>query len=312
MLEDLHVAYRPTDFDEVCGQREVVASLKAVLKKNANHSFLFHGPSGVGKTTLARILAAKLGCDPSNLVEVDAASHTGIDAMRDLTASMQYRPVGTTSTRVYIIDEAHALSRQAWQSLLKSVEEPPSHCYWVFCTTEPTKVPETIRNRCLVYKLNAVRTDDIFELLSDVNESEEMEVPEDVLNICAKHASGSPRLALTALSKVRGCASRKEAAALLAEVLEGDDAVLELCRGLASGKLDWKRAMKLVGDIGDVAPESVRLQVTGYFSKVAAGAASARAAGAALAVLEAFGQPYPPVNQLYPLMLSLGELLLDE
>ncbi len=130
-MEPLHLKYRPKDFDEVVGQDAVVKSLQQAVKNNAGHTFLFTGLSGVGKTTLARITAATVGCVSSNLIEIDAATHTGVDDMRDVTFSLKYKPIGVGSVKVIIVDECHMLSKSAWNSLLKVLEEPPAWVYWM-------------------------------------------------------------------------------------------------------------------------------------------------------------------------------------
>ena len=144
----LHIKWRPQKLNDVISHAFVVSSLKALLKeKECPHSFLFTGPSGVGKTTLARIVASYL---EAAVLEIDAATNTGIDAMRAVQDMARYKAIDNEK-RVVIIDECHALSKQTWQSLLKIVEEPPAHLYWAFCTTEPDKVPATIKTRCVQY-----------------------------------------------------------------------------------------------------------------------------------------------------------------
>ena len=145
--QDLARKYRPQSWKQVIGQDAAIKSLRATLKAGGKHGFLFTGPSGVGKTTVARILAAAVGCEAHNLLEIDAATHTGIDAMRAVSEGVAYKAFGDSPVKVMIIDEAHSLSKAAWQSLLKVVEEPPEHAYWVFCTTEPGKIPPRSEER---------------------------------------------------------------------------------------------------------------------------------------------------------------------
>ena len=150
------------------GQNAVVQSLQHFEQSGTwPHTFLFTGPSGCGKTTLARIIARKVGCQRQNLLEVDAATHTGIDAMRELADQLQYRGIGG-DVKVAIIDECHALSKQSWQSLLKIVEEPPNHVYFVFCTTETGKVPNTISTRAASYTLGPLPQDAIVQFVEDI------------------------------------------------------------------------------------------------------------------------------------------------
>ena len=305
---DLHTRYRPETFDDVVGQDAVCKSVQNALKKGTAHSFIFTGPSGVGKTTLARIVAREVGCTWENLIEVDAATNTGIDAMRDVAAGAMYAGLGSNPTRVYIIDEAHALSKGAWQSLLKIVEEPPSHVYWVFCTTEPSKIPDTIVTRCNVYPLSAVSKDNIFALLQDIADDEKMDTEEDVLYLIAERCGGSPRRALTMLSRCEECSTRKEAAALLNEMSEEGEAV-DLCRALVRGERNWAALMKIVGKLQEINPESVRIVVMAYMTKVAMGSKGGEHTTKLLNILDAFADPYPPQAGTACLLISLGRVV---
>lgn len=310
MSEPLHNKYRPRTFADVRGQDAVVKSLQRVVKANSHHALLFTGPSGTGKTTLARIAMAGFGCGELNLREVDAATHTGIEAMRAVTEGLHYAPMGGSKARGVIIDEAHALSKAAWQSLLKLVEEPPAFVYWAFCTTEPGKVPATIRTRCAAYELQALKPDDIFDLLEEVAAAEGLKVDEAVLALVADKSGGSPRQALVYLAQVGSCADAKEAATILRQAEEAGEPVLNLCRALAQGERDWKRLMALVAPLADENVEGVRIQVAAYFSKVVLGAKSRDSAGKAMEVLDAFSDPYPAVTGCYPLLGSLARVAL--
>lgn len=304
----LHLKYRPTRFSEVVGQASVVSSLEKVVAARSHHAFLFTGPSGCGKTTLARIVMSELGCDRLNLREVDAATYTGIDAMREVTSTLSYAPMGRASSRGVIVDEAHSLSKAAWQSLLKIVEEPPDHAFWAFCTTEPSKVPATIRTRCASYALSEVDLDDIFDLVSRVASAEGLATPEDVLDEVATAAQGSPRQALSYLAQVASSKTRKEAAAIMKTAGESSSDVIDLCRALAKGDRDWGRLMKLVEPLKDVSAEGVRNQVAAYFTKAVMGPKGDRY----LPILDAFGDPYPSVVGVYPLVLSVGRAVFHE
>src|SRR5262249_43189639 len=163
---------RPTELDDVIGQGPIVRSLKEVLKTDRSHTFLFVGPAGTGKTTLARICATMVGCKRQDINEIDAATNTGIDDMRRVQNAAIYRPIGQSTARAVIIDECHRISSQAWDSLLKVTEEPPQHLYWFFCTTNPAKVPNTLKTRSMIYTLKPVADSDITDLLEAVLEAE--------------------------------------------------------------------------------------------------------------------------------------------
>jgi DNA polymerase III subunit gamma/tau len=302
--------YRPTTFDEVVGHQQIVKSLRNVLKKKTSKGFLFVGQPGVGKTSLARIVAKSLGCEPRNIIEVDGASKTGIGDMQALTDTMQFSALGKCRLKFYIIDEAQRLSPQAFASLLKSVEEPPPHVYFCLCTTDPQKIPAAFRTqRCLEYVLNPVSSDDIYSLLGRVVKAESWETSDEVLDLIAQKSGGSPRKALASLAMCAKCQDRGEAAELLRTMVDDSSEAIELCRALAKGT-SWTLAMKLVKNLGDVDGESVRQIVLNYFSKAVQDAKSEDVAAKGLAVLQAFERPYLSGNNRHCLLLSLGELLL--
>jgi len=302
--------YRPKTFDEVVGHRNVVASIKRVLEQRSSRTFLFTGISGGGKTTLARIIAAEVGCDPANLMEVDAATHSGADDVRQITERVNFRGMTGSSTRVVIMDECHVLSKTAVQALLKATEEPPPHVWWFLLTTEADKVPETIRNRATRYDLQPVEIEDIYGLVQRVAAAEKMETPEEVLAIVARKSQGSPRRALSGLAACASAGTKAEALSILQEVDTDDGDVRKLCQLLLKGA-SWDRVIDVVKGMKDKNPESIRIVVCAYFSAVAMGAHSAKTERA-LEVLSAFERPYPQQSQMAPLLLSLARLILTE
>lgn len=304
----LILKYRPSDFDEVVGQQKILASLKQTLKQDSAHSFIFTGPSGVGKTTLARIIASKVGCDLSNLKEIDAATFTGIDAMRDIASMMEFRSITESPVKVMIVDEAHALSKQAWQALLKSIEEPPLHAYWIFCTTELHKIPDTIRTRCLVYELQPISIDDIIDLLEKIAEGEKIEASQDTLRLIAKRAEGSLRRAISAFAQC-GWMESDDAAEVLRTFQEGSDDVTVLARLLLSGKASWKQIIEVLQDLKDQSPEGIRIVLLRYFSSVLMNTKTDEQAARMMNYLQAFSESYISAEGFAPLLLSVGSLL---
>jgi len=304
---DLHTAYRPQSLEELVGHSNVADSIRSVIKAGLTHAFLFTGPSGVGKTTLARIVANMTGC--VEVVEVDAATNTGVDDMRHVCSTLPYKSFGQGNKAV-VVDECHRLSAAAWASMLKVLEEPPEHVYWLFCTTDAGKVPDTIRTRCVTYDLQPLLTAEIADYLTMVADAEAFPLEESAIELIAKNANGSMRRALVDLSLCAGSATTRAEVAKLLKSAEGSKEVIDLCRFLVKPQgRTWPKAMQLVQLMGDAAPESVRIIITQYFSKVAAGAKKDRDAVEALRIIEAFSQPFNPTDKQAPLLLALAEVI---
>jgi DNA polymerase III subunit gamma/tau len=308
MSDSLLTRYRPASFDEVLGQDAVVASLRSAIEKKRGRAFLFTGPSGTGKTTLARIAAAALGCKLDDLTEVDAATQTGIDDMRAVASGLLYRPLGEGAVKAIIVDEVHALSKAAMTSLLKIMEDPPAWAYWFLCTTEALKVPETIKTRCLKYDLKPVGRADLRALLDFIDEQEKTKVEGSILDLCVHEANGSPRQAIANLGVCSTCTTRAEAADLLRSAAASTTAV-ELARVLVRGA-GWNEVQKLLADLGDVSPESVRHVVRGYVTKVVLSAKSEKAAGKGIEILDAFSEPFHSSDGITPVLVACGRCLL--
>lgn len=308
--KELHRKYRPEFLKDVLGQAAIIKALDKIISRDDIHCFTFDGPSGTGKTTLARIVALELGCDARTLLEIDAATNSGADAMRAIQEGLQYRPFGEAKSRGIIIDECHSLSKQAWQTLLKGTEEPAAHVYWFFCTTEAGKIPPTIRTRGASFKLKSISDELLEQLCKQVCAAEKIKLAEGIQDTLIKSANGSPRQLLVNLAVVRDCTSKREAAELVKVVLDSD-ATLKLCQMLVGTKPSWAACMAVLEDIGEANPEGVRIMVTRYLAKVAAGASSNDKAMRALEKMEAFERPYNESDGLAPLLLSIGRCILQ-
>jgi DNA polymerase III subunit gamma/tau len=307
--EPLHTKYRPRRFNDVIGQDPVVKSLQKMLKDAARpHAFLFTGDPGTGKTTLARILTTEFNVDASNIIEVDAATNNGIDVMRDIMAPLRYHGFGDTPNKAVILDEAHMLSKQAWASLLKTVEEPPAHVFFFFCTTDAGKVPDNIATRCQRYSLKLLRHEDIMDLLDDVVGQEKLDVSDEILNLVARSCGGSPRQALVMLAMVHGCESTAEAMDLLETPLDNKE-VIDLCRALVKGDLTWPKLTATLKSVGEVPAESIRIIIVNYLNACLMGARSDKDAMRLLDMLECFTKPGQPSDKLAPLLIAFGRFI---
>lgn len=305
VTQPLHLKYRPSSFDEVVGNTAAVRALKRSLADS--QAFMLTGPAGTGKTTLARLGAKHLGVDQDGIVEIDAATNNGIDQMRELQSVIRYKPLGGDK-RAIIVDEAHGLSKQAWDSLLKVVEEPPSHLVWFFCTTNATKIPATIKTRCTPIPLTAIGEDILGELLDFVAEQEGIELPDGVADLCVIEAKGSARQLLVNLATCRGVKNRESAAKLLRSAVESDP-VINLCRALLQGT-SWAKAVKLIAACEGQSPEGIRRVVNGYFASVLKNTKSDKAAIRCLDILAAFERPFYDDDGLAPLYLAVGRVIL--
>lgn len=310
---NLNQTYRPSKWEEVSGQSSVVKPMKALLKAGNSQAFLLSGPSGTGKTTLARIGAVEFGCDAKMVrdgyFDINAAANTGVEDMRKIQDQIRYKPItGQSEKRAVIVDECHRLSGNAWDILLKPVEEPPAHLIWFFCTTNLKKVPATIKTRCSKFELKDVSDRDIEELLQDIAREEGLDLPDDVMRVIIAEAHGSPREALNHLALCQDARTRREAADLLKAVLD-TDAVIELCRFLAQGGGSWIKCMSIVEKLKDENPEGIRIIASNYFGKAIRNAKSDKDACFWLARLEAFAQPYNESEKFAPLMMSIGRVM---
>ena len=248
----LYRKYRPQGFDEVVGQEPVVRTLKnAVAAGNVRQAYLFAGPRGTGKTSLARILAKALNCEQGptdtpdkvchactaiangsslDVIEMDAASQRGIDDIREIRERVVLQPA-EGRYKVYILDEAHQLTDAAWNALLKLIEEPPPHLVFVFCTTDLSKVLPTVRSRCQTFVFARPRLPELVRLLRRVADGEGIQVPDQALALVARGARGSFRDAVSTLDQLASATENEITVQSVLQLLGAveEEALFRLC-----------------------------------------------------------------------------------
>jgi DNA polymerase-3 subunit gamma/tau len=198
MQEALYRKYRPSSLEELVGQADAVQLIREQIKNgNLSHAYLFSGPRGVGKTSLARIIATAIGCDPVfDITEIDAASHNKVDDVRELNDSVNFIASSPGKKRVFILDEVHMLSNAASNAFLKTLEEPPEHVIFILATTEPERVIETIRSRTTQIAFKRIKNADIITSLEKISKAEKINLSKDVLKYIANQSDGSLRDAI--------------------------------------------------------------------------------------------------------------------
>lgn len=199
--EALAIKYRPKTFNDLTEQSAIKDILENQIKtKTFQHGYLFTGPAGTGKTTSARIFASMINDGKGNPIEVDAASNSGVDNIRQIIEDAKRKPLDA-EYKIFIVDECHSLSNGAWQALLKTLEEPPKFTIFIFCTTDPQKIPNTILSRVQRYNFQKISTLGITQRLRYILEQENIMVNDDAVEYIAKVANGGCRDAITLLDK---------------------------------------------------------------------------------------------------------------
>ena len=262
--------YRPQAFDEVLNQDHIKTTLRNAIEQNRiAHGYIFSGQRGTGKTTTARIVARCLNCEQGptdkpcdncascreitaggspDVIEIDAASNRGINEMRELRENVRYQPV-RDRFKVFIIDEAHQITSEAFNALLKTIEEPPAWAVFILCTTESHKIPATIASRCQHFSFRSVNADDLIQRMREICVQEGIEAEDEALSVIAQSGEGSVRDSLSALDQAIACCGNKLEAATVRALLGafGIDAMAQVTNALSSA--DGTALLTLVDEL---------------------------------------------------------------
>ena len=259
---ELYKELRPQDFETVVGQEAAVAMLTGFIKRRAvPQTIAFHGPSGTGKTTLARILARKIGCNPMDLAEINCADARGIDMARDIRRLYTLAPMGGRC-RVWILDEFHKTTNDAQNAFLKMMEDTPKKVYFMLCTTEPGKIIPTIRSRCTMVALKPLSGEDMEELLNSAATVADFTLTPAVMARIVEVANGGARAALVALNSILEVEDEAEQ---LATIERGDPQTeaFALAKALMFGRGGWAEVSNLIKTI-EGEPESIRRMILAF------------------------------------------------
>ena len=266
----LYLKYRPSSFDDMLGNQEVVEILRKQLsqKQSMPKSILLHGPTGCGKTTLARIIATELGAQGSDIREIDSADFRGIDTVREIRKQSAYKPL-EGPYRIWILDECHKMTSDAQTALLKALEDTPSHVFYILCTTEPQKLLPTIRGRCAQYQVRTLTEKEMKRLLRRVVTAENETLDKEVYEQIIQDSMGHPRNALQILSQVLAVDGSKRLK-VAKKAAETQSKTIELCRALVR-KEPWYIVAGILNGLKGEDPESIRRAVLGYCQAILLG-----------------------------------------
>jgi DNA polymerase III gamma/tau subunit len=297
-MEELYKRYRPKTLSGLVGQQAAVATVqKLVGAKKVPHCLLLTGPSGVGKTTIARILKSELQCGDADYSEKNCADFRGIDDVREIRRSMNFLPIAG-SVRMWLIDECHKLTGDAQNSMLKMLEDTPAHVYFLLCTTDPQKLIKTIRTRATEIKLVPLSHQELEQLIKRVVQKEGFKVSDDIVEEIAEASDGSARKALVLLEQIADLDSEEgQLKAIVAANFNKDDA-FTLARLVFNFRRDatWTEIAKTLRNLSDQDVEGIRYCMLGYARSVLVGKdekpPNTKYAQKAFGIIEIFGRNF--------------------
>jgi len=280
----LYHKYRPKLLSEIVGNRSTVMSVEKLLETGFPQAIVLSGPTGCGKTTLARIIAHELDANRTDLIEVDNAEMRGIDTVRHIIKVSNHGPMYGKS-RVWIIDECHQMTKDAQNALLKLLEDTPKNIYFILCTTDPGKLIKTIMGRCIQFQMELLGENNMRKLIKSIP-IEETELDDEVTDMIITQAEGHPRNALQLMEKAISVPIKLRIKAVT-ETKETEHQSIELCRLLIRGS-GWKGVSTILSGLKNEEPELIRRQVMGYCQAVLLNKDDERAG----LVMEMFIEPF--------------------
>lgn len=283
---NLYRKYRPESLDQVIGNEEIVQFLMGKMEEaEIPQVYLFHGPTGCGKTTLGRIVAKAVGCESVDIREVDAADFRGIDTVREIIKTSKYHSIGG-GARAWIIDEAHKMTNDAQNALLKLLEDTPDKAYFIICTTDPDKLIPTVKGRCINLPVKVLNDVQMQKLLKRIVRAEGKRLDPIIYEQIISDSFGHPRNAIQILEKVLGVPEEQQLEIAKSSALVASESI-QLCRVLLE-KSAWKKVSLILQGLKDQDIESIRRQVLGYCQSILLKQQNDKAAF----IMEEFREPF--------------------
>lgn len=280
---ELYKKYRPKTLKQLIGQDAIRSTLeKRVAEGKMPHAMLLFGPTGTGKTTIARIIKSLLECSDGDYQEINCSNFRGIDMVREIQNRAGLSPIAG-DTRLWVIDECHRLTPEAQDAFLKLLEDGPKHAYFILATTDPQKLIAAVKNRCTALQTKALAEKDAKKLLSVVCAREKAQISEDIQDAIVNHAEGSARKVLVLLEQVLACGDEEEALQVLKKP-QAEEEAIKIARALFNPKTTWADMASIIKGVAED-PESIRWMVLGYANALALGNKNV---ARAILVIEAF------------------------
>jgi DNA polymerase-3 subunit gamma/tau len=264
---NLYNKHRPRTFSEVLGNTTIIDTLEKLIKNKDQRpgAFLFTGPTGCGKTTLARIITRELECAEMDIREIDSADFRGIDTVRQIRQQAAYHAI-QGDVKVFIIDECHKMTNDAQNALLKTLEDIPSNTYFILCTTDPQKLIPTIKSRCSQFQVNPLSDSDMLRLLMRICRKERQEVDREVFDQIIMDSFGLPRNAINILEQVLAVEPEQQIQTAR-QSAERQSESIQLCRALIKHD-SWKQIRTILDGLKNEDPETIRRHILAYCTSV--------------------------------------------